>query len=145
MIKHTVPVLVSTTTITNNQNNQRNYFIITTSRPTFTWYHGSYHMLNSTLRYREPRSYLLNSCCDALFVRCVHWIILDSLYHGFILLWYSAVTGRGEGGGRVPQPFFTGKFLLTYRENRGKEDMENGEGKKEKRKDWECKKEGRSS
>ena len=70
-------------------------------------------MLNSTLRYREPRSYLLNSCCDALFVRCVHWIILDSLYHGFILLWYSAKTPSSVGTPGVCHPgYATVSFVV---------------------------------
>ena len=30
-------------------------------------------------------------------------------------------------GGRVPQTLFTIKFLLTYREKKGKEKRENGE------------------
>ena len=41
------------------------------------------------------------------------------------------VTGGGGGGVRVrgqsaPQRLLTGKFVLTYRENRGKEKSENG-------------------
>ena len=35
------------------------------------------------------------------------------------------------GGGRVPQRLLIGKFLLTYREKRGKEERENGAEKKE--------------
>ena len=41
----------------------------------------------------------------------------------------SGVTGRG--GGRVPQTLLTGKFLVTYREKRGKIKRENGGEKKE--------------
>ena len=40
-------------------------------------------------------------------------------------------TGGGGGGGRVPQILLTEKFLLTYREMRGKETMENGAERKE--------------
>ena len=38
---------------------------------------------------------------------------------------------RNRQGQSVPLTFFTGKFFLTYRENRGKEKRENGEEKKE--------------
>ena len=43
--------------------------------------------------------------------------------------------------------FHQENFTLTYRENRGKEKMENGEGKKEncEREGWKCKREGERS
>ena len=44
------------------------------------------------------------------------------------------IQWRNRGGGRVAveggQSLLTGKFLLTYREKRGKEKRENGAGKK---------------
>ena len=45
-------------------------------------------------------------------------------------------NGRGGGAGwqSVPQILLTGKFLLTYREKRGKEKREIGAEKKENRK-----------
>ena len=46
--------------------------------------------------------------------------------HSDVLHDVSGVTGGGGGqGGRVPsQRLLTGKFLMTYREKRGKEKME---------------------
>ena len=38
----------------------------------------------------------------------------------------SGVTGGGQGGQSAPQRLLTGKFLLTYREKRGKEKREKG-------------------
>ena len=49
----------------------------------------------------------------------------------------SGVTARGSAGCPKPPTLFTGKFLLTYREKRGKEKRENREEKKEN-----CKREG---
>ena len=53
------------------------------------------------------------------------------------LIFFSGVTGGGRGQS-APQRLQTGKFLLTYREKRGKEKRKRGEGvkiekKKEKR------------
>ena len=46
-------------------------------------------------------------------------------------------------GGRVPQTLLTWKFLLTYRENKGKERRENGEEKeKSKKGKWKMEMEG---
>ena len=47
---------------------------------------------------------------------------------GYPFIVVSDVTGSGAGGGRVPPDIFTWKFLLTYRENRGK-----GKGGKERK------------
>ena len=44
---------------------------------------------------------------------------------------YCFVSGQG---GRVPHETSTGKFLLTYREKRGKEKRENGADKKKNQK-----------
>ena len=54
----------------------------------------------------------------------------------------SGVTGRGggQGGQSAPQRLLTGKFLLTYREKRGKEKRE--KGRKLRRKKENCKREG---
>ena len=48
---------------------------------------------------------------------------------------------RNRQGQSVPLTFFTGKFFLTYRENRGKEKRENGEEKEGKlwKRKWEIK------
>ena len=49
---------------------------------------------------------------------------------------------RGGRGGRVPpQRLLTGKFLLTYREKRGKEKRERGENWVEKVENWKWKQE----
>ena len=46
----------------------------------------------------------------------------------------SGVTGWERGGGECPLKLLTGKFLLTYREKRGKGKRGNGEEMKESRK-----------
>ena len=52
-----------------------------------------------------------------------HFVFLG--IHEPILL--SGVTGEGAGGAECPPPrLLTGKFLLTYREKRGKERREKG-------------------
>ena len=46
----------------------------------------------------------------------------------------SGVTAGGVQGKSDPLTLLTGKFLMTYREKRGKEKRENGEEKKQNRK-----------
>ena len=53
----------------------------------------------------------------------------------------SGVTGGGQGGRVPPQRLLTGKFLLTYREKRGKEKRERGENWVEKVENWKWKQE----
>ena len=53
----------------------------------------------------------------------------------------SGVTGGGQGGHSAPQRLLTGKFLLTYREKRGKEKRERGENWVEKVENWKWKQE----
>ena len=52
----------------------------------------------------------------------------------------SGITGGG-GGAEYPPRLLTGKFLLTYREKRGKE--KKGKGVKLRRKEGYCKREGK--
>ena len=47
----------------------------------------------------------------------------------------------GRGGQSAPQRLLTGKFLLTYREKRGKEKRERGENWVEKVENWKWKQE----
>ena len=72
----------------------------------------------------------------SLYFRVKHfsdlYVTCGPLHNSYADVQSSGVTGGA--GRRVPPPptFFTGKFLLTHRENRGKETRENGGEKKER-------------
>ena len=58
-------------------------------------------------------------------------------YHSHALyIPFSGATGGVGQGAECPQRLLTGKFLLTYREKRGKEKRENGEKGKFKKGKW---------
>ena len=48
-----------------------------------------------------------------------------------VIVWDNKLWRNRRGGGECPQRLLSGNFLLTYREKRGKEKMENGADKKE--------------